>query len=299
MGFLAAFLLPILHGTCNIIDGQFSTKRFKNPITLLFYLRVTYLLSLVLLLGIFGLPTFPGLEVFALLILAGSLDFLAGIPFLTAYKHADSSVVGAYLSLGKIFTPIVAFLIVGELLAPVQYFGFLIIIVASVALGTKNIRKFKINKGLFLMLLTAALSSVQVAVLARATRSMEVGEIVFYFTAMQFMLPFVLLFIRKQRRDIARSFTTYKSLLPIFLLLAVLAATGWFASTFAMSQLPVMVVSSINALRPFYMLTVGLVAHKIFNYSLNEKQSKREIVKKLICFLAIALGVAFSVGLFM
>lgn len=297
MGFLAAFLLPVFHGTCNIIGGQLSTKEFKSPITLLFYLRMTYVIAILAFLLIFGFPQIPTVGIITLIVIAGLLDILAAIPFLTAYKHADTSIVGAYLSLGKIFKPIVAFALLGELLSPFQYLGFLVIIVANVILGTRDFRKFKINKGFYLMLIVAILSAFQVALLKRASLAMDAESTTFYFVTLRCVLPLLFLLNRNRRVDIRKNLPIYRSLFPLFIIIAAFSTAGWFASNYANYMLPIVIVSAINSLRPLFILSVGLVADKLFHRSLNEKLSRNETIKKLLCFTLIVIGVYIAIGI--
>ncbi len=297
MEYISAILLPILHGTSNIIDGQLSTRHIKDPVVLLFFVRLTYPIIVIAFLLIFGLPQIPNVGSVALVVVAAALDSVAAIPFFAAYKHADTSVVTAYLALGKIFTPIVAFIVLGEMLAPLQYFGFAIIIIASVLAGAKSLRKFKINRGFFLMLLVALLSTLQVVILKIVTRETDAHSTTLYLAIAKFVLPLFLLFIPQKRTSIVSNVSRFRSLLWVFILLAVLNISGWLASIHANAGLPVVVVSSINSIRPLFVMAVSIVVGKIMRKQLNERHNQAEITKKVFCFIAIILGVVLAVRL--
>lgn len=162
MRILLAFISPISHALCNIIDNYMTSKLFTNVWTLIFYGEMVGILFLPLLF-LFERPDLsPPLMMLPLFGLLALIEVWYLYPYYKALSHDDTSVVASLFSLGKVTVPLFAFLMVGEILTCIQYLGFALIVVASSLLTYDKWAKLKFNKSLFYMLWTSIILSFEV-----------------------------------------------------------------------------------------------------------------------------------------
>ena len=298
MHVLVMFFVPLFHGVCNMLEGHLSKYSIKSLYSMVFFSMVTHIVGAAFLAILLGIPPLPGTSTLMIIFAAAVICIFLHFPFFIAYRYIDTSTVGAFLSLGKISTPILAFLILGEQVSALQYIGFGVIILASVALGWDGKSKLKINAGLLFMLATSALASME-SIALRSASGTDWFTVAFWFIIFQATLPFFLLFIKQARTDILATLPQYKSLLPYFLIITFFGLLGTFARVYALSELPVVVASAINSIRPILVLGMGMLAVRIFPISqINEKTSSKQITKKLLCFTFIIIGTWITIGLF-
>lgn len=213
------------------------------------------------------------------------------IPYYEALRRGDTSVVVAWLSLGYVLVPVLAYLMVDEKLSFVQYAGFGIIIAASVVLNIENPRKIKINKAFYLMLLSSLLLSLQAVLYKYALEKIDWISAVFYSALFSTLTVFGFLMPRIVRLNIKANFPRYKTKFYVFGLNEFVNQVGTVASIFAMSLLPVVAVESINSTQPLFVLGIGAALYALFGNRFKEDVSTVHLLRKSICFVFITAGV--------
>ncbi len=293
---LVAFFAPIFGATCCIIESRLSNYTFKRQTTMIFYVSVMNCVFLPLTL-VFGMPTIPSITALLCYIVLASIDVLYLYPFYTALKVIDSSIVSALFSLGQITIPIMSFLFLGEVLSLPQYIGFVVIIMASIALSIKGNKIPKLSRAFYYMafasLLRAGYAIVEKYVLIEDQNWVNM---VVYPTFISGVIPFLFLLRKNWRKDIIKSFPPYMDKVQWF----VLNEFFWFAEAVAqiygMSGLSPVVSVSIGATEPIFLLGFSYFLLKKYNIPLKEKISSRLLVKKMFCFVLIILGLILVVG---
>ena len=286
----AAFLCPLFHAVSNIVDAHLSNKVFRRLPTLIFYNCLTNFLAAPMVL-IFGWPQWYGWEIMSVLAVVGIIDVLYQIPYYEALRRGDTSVIAAWFSLGYVLVPVLAYFMVDERLGVVQYVGFGIIIAASVVLNIENPRKIRINKAFYLMLLSSFLLSLQAVLYKYALERADWVSTVFYSALFSTLTVFGFLAPRIARLNIKANFPRYKAKFYVFGLNEVVNQIGSIAFVFAMSQLPVVVVESVNSTQPLFVLAVGAGLYALFGDKFKEDVSSFHLLRKSICFLFITVGV--------
>lgn len=289
-----AFLSPASHAVSNIIDSHFSNSLFKKVPTLVFYGCITNFIALPVLF-FFGWPQAVPLHLIPLIFLSATLGFVYLFPYYMALKKVDTSIVAALFSLGKIILPVLAFFIVGEKLSNLQYFGFSIIILFNLILNIDNPRKIKINSGFWLMLLCSILVTVDAVICKKILMELDWVSTVFYITIIVNSFILSMLLVPKLRKDIVKHFGAYRKNFKLFILLEISDRFGSIPAVFALSILPVLVAESIFSVQPIFVLLFGVILYKIFGDKFKEDVSKNHVIKKIICFAFIILGVAMVI----
>lgn len=293
---IASLLSPFFYGTAMIIESQLSTKTFKHPTTMIFYISLMNALFLPLVL-FFGTPTIPSVYELSFYIILALIDIVYLYPFYLSLKVIDTSIVEALFSLGAIILPVLTWLLLDERLHLEQYIGFAIIVMSSVALSIKGRKIPKLSKAFYFVLLSSFLRTLYIVlekyILEQQTNWINVA---IYPNLISGFIPLSFLFIKKLRKDITRNFPPYLSKFKFFIANEFLCFLGMICTVFALSGISAVVNSSICATQPIFMLLMSYFLLKRYNIPLNEKLSLQIIEKKIFCFILIVLGVILVVN---
>ncbi len=295
IGILAAFISPASHSLSNIFDAYITGNLFKKISTTIFYANITNafgFLALMLLGPIHMLPI--NAVPFALLIGLINIGYL--FPYYAALRSTDTSIVAAMFSLDKIFVPFWAYLIVGELMTSSQYIGLGIIILFSLILNLEEPKKMKINKGFWLMLLVAIMLSFEGVFYKRLLQETDWISAAFWCSVLTFTIRLGIIFIKPMRHDIVKNFPKYKANFSKFCFIEIFDQLGNFGPIFALSIIPILVEASINSTQPVFVTVYGFILAKLFGNKFKENLSRKEFIKKLICFIFIGVGVNLAIG---
>jgi len=287
---VAAIVAPLLQGIANVLDNYLANRLFKNLWTLTFYSTLLNVAFLPLIL-VFQVPALPSLELLPFFFLIGLIQVFYLVPYYKALQKAETSVVTALFSLGRIFVPVLAFLLVGEVLYPIQYAGFLMVIAASVALSFNGKSGFRFDTSFFYMLLCSLILAVEVVVYKYLFESVSwstglVWPLVFsLFIALSFLL------VPKLSKDIITSRKVFKTNFRLFASEELLTFLGFAASLYAISLAPVTIVKGIGSLQALFVLLFALAFYRLFPRVFREGIDHRSLLKKSVCFALMILGV--------
>ena len=286
---LIAFLTPLLHALSCIVDAHFSNNIFKKVPSLVFYATISNII-IIPFLFFFGTPIIPPLEILAILFIISLIEVCYQIPYYHALRNIDTSIVVALFSLGKITIPVLAYFIVDEKLTLIQYCGFGIILLSTFLLNF-DIKKLKINIAFFLMLVVSLLLSLSSVLSKYSLQSVDFVTVLFWGSLFATSISLSLLFLPQYRTDIISSFPKYKKRIKLFLSNEILNQGGTLAGTIALAHLPVLAVKSIGSSQSIFTLLLGFVLYKIFGNRFNENLTRQEVIKKLISFITIIIGI--------
>lgn len=292
---LMAFVAPVLHSFTNIIDSHISNNLFRNPYSIIFYNSITNILVIPVLLC-FGMPESLTFATFMALLVIALTEVFYQLPYYMSLKKIDTSVTSALFSLGQITIPVMAFFLVGEKLHSSQYIGFIIVIFASILLNLEKGKRLRLNAAFYLMCAVSLMLSVQAVLYKYALENVSWVSALFYSTLFSSLMSTVFLLPRRSRRHIGRDWKLYRGNLKYFLTNEILYQAGEVPSIFALSLLPVVVIEGINATQPIFVLLFGFLLHRCCKRQFNEHLNTRNVIKKLICFLLMILGVILVVG---
>lgn len=285
-----AFLNPLLHGAANILDNYVSNRLFKNLTVLIFYSALFDLVFLPLIFFI-GLPKWIEPALIPLFAIVGLTNILYLYPYYRALQSDDTSTVSSLFSLGKIFVPLLAFLIVGEVISPLQYLGFFIIIFTSALLTLNNARAIKFNPSFFYMLLCSFILSFEIVIYKYIFTKVDWITGLTYSSIASFLIIMTMGTWKKNRVHIVKEFSTFKNVAVLFGAEELLTFGGLAAITNAVSRAPVTVVEAIGSSQPFFVLLYALILGRFFPRAFRERPDKKSIIKKFFLFTIMILGI--------
>lgn len=291
MVYLIAFLSPLFFALSVLIESFLSLDVFKKPATMCFYVSVTNALFVPLVL-FFGLPTLPHTGCWFIYFLIAVLDIAYLYPFYMALKETDTSIVSSLFTIGKVFIPIMAFVILKDVLSLQQYIGFAIVIFASLILTIKRGISFSVNKAFYLMFLSSFLLASRI-ILAKLALTIDTTWVntMFYPNLISGGLIFAFLLFRKLRPDIRTHFIDYKKNIKLFVLIEFITFLAVLSSVYALSKLSPTISSAIEATEPLFLLVIAMLLRPIYHFQCQELDVSW--TKKLICFILIIIGVVF------
>ena len=294
MNYLFGFLLISIQKTvisfANIFDGQLSRNTFKS------------VWSLVTLNGLLLIPVMPilifilkpgliTLNQLFLILLVAAIEFFYQIPYYKALRYADTSAVISMFSIGKFFVPVFAYYITNEHLSLLQYIGFGIIVLSSLA-ASLNHRTLRINKALYYMLPVSIIIAFE-AVLEKYGID-KIGWNTFYFWSLLLSIPFyltTLLLLRSVKKEVISFFKKplKKSYLPLYGQNIATWLSGGLGS-FALSLLPVTIIKAFGSFQSLFVHLLATRDEKYIGIKAGEKFSYR----KIIIFFLVGVGIILT-----
>lgn len=291
-----AFIAPMLHAVSNILDARVSNFLFKTNSSTIFYLGITNLFVLPFLILFGGVNILNiSINTLPILFVVALFEILYQIPYFKSLKRIDTSVVGAMFSLGKILLPVFAFIIVGEKLCVWQYIGFFVIIIATLCLNLKKGVSFQINFAFYLMLIASLMITLNTIFSKKALMEMNWLSFSFYYIVLSDVFLFLALLHPKFFKNIKKDFKVFKKNFFLLMLMEVVDRAAVLTGIFALSLLPVMVRAGISSTTPIFVLLYSFMLYKFFGSRFKEDLHHEKMLKKLICFFFIIIGVILTV----
>ena len=285
--YVIAFLSPLFYALSVLIDRFLSVDIFKKTTTICFYSCLTNALF-VPLLFVFGMPTLPDLNCFIAYVILAFIDVAYLCPYYIALKKTDASVVAAMFALGKAFVPILAFFVLGDVLTPVQYFGFFIVVFAAVALNMEKRFSLKLNSAFYLMLLSSFMRALYIVLAKYALNSDELWiNTIVYPCVISSIMVLSFLLIKNFRSDIKQHWRPYIKKFHFFVLNEFVCFLALLSVVYALSKLSPIISSAIGETQPLFLLLLVWLARPFCKI----QEANVPMLKKLVCFLLTILGI--------
>ncbi|MDB5194249.1 MAG: hypothetical protein JWN50_263 [Parcubacteria group bacterium] len=287
-----AFIAPAFYAVAETLDNFLSNKAFRHPLTLTFYAS---LFNLVFMPVLFFLnpPVIPPLRTLPIFLALGFVGFGYLIPYYKALKTDDTSVAIAFLAIERIFVPVLAFLIVGEMLAVRQYIGIALIVVSVFSLALHNSKgRFRFSKAVWLITVAALFLAFEGVLLKLLfDEGVTVSTAVIGESALCLVFGVSLLFLKRVRRDVMLSWPLFLKLSPIFLIEEGFTFLGQLTESSAISVTSVSVVKGITMTSPFFLLFYAMAGHTLLPRVFKENLHRKNIHKKLFLFCLLIIGI--------
>ena len=303
-------LLPILgrlfttgmHAGACINDAHLSNTVFKKVVPLIFYTQLMIYAVAIPAVLLFGMPSIPSWDVFIVLLIVAGVGVGYQIPYYIALRRIDTSIVVSMFSLSRILVPVTAYFFLDERLSAVQYIGFVVIVLAVLALNFKrntepDKKKTRINSAFFLMLAVALILSLETVFKKYAINNMDWHSVLFWYlvlgagVTMSFLLP------KNSRRDIIESSKALRNNNKTFGLMLLFNVPPMFSSLWSLGYLPASVHKALGSVTPIFTLLYNWLMHK-FGYGrlCKEEVLGKDIARKLFYFAIIIIGVVMAVA---
>lgn len=277
----------------NIFDKVLRTKHLKDSIALTASFGVSSLVTLSVLFAFIGVPSIP-LPNFVAAFLGGTLITYALIPYFKALSLEEASRVVPMWHFAPVFTLVLAVIFLGEILKPLSYAAFALILLGGFLISVRHIGEvFHLSPAVAFMLLSSLFFAASDVLLKFAYGTgvfWETYFVAFIGGTLSSLSLFVLPNIRK-------SFSNAMSSKPQrqgFLLLVILSTlAGFFGSVLwnrAILLGPVTLVSVFISFHSMFVLLLATVFSVKFPLFIKEAIDARTVGLKVAAVGLMALG---------
>ena len=294
-GIVVAFVEPLFHAGCNVVDHFLSNKVFPRLTTLVFFGSLTTLALTSVTVFFFDPPhaLSPQLLLFAFLIACIEVAWL--FPYYWSLGEIDTSVVASLFSLGKIVLPLLAFFFLGERLHALQYAGFFLIIFASVALSFDR-TKLRLNRAFYLMFAVSIVLAGEAILLKYTfTHGAGWGSVIFTVALFEVLIMSLLLVLTGAVRNLGDDIKKAREVGWMFAANEFFGWAGNAGNSLALTLLPVTISQAITSTQPLFVLLYAyLFKHKRPDF-FREQIGAGDIKKKIILFGLTTVGILLVV----
>ena len=292
--FIAALGTAFFFSLSNTLDSFFTNKVFPSTRSIAFY-SVCFNIVVIPIVFLVGSPDLtPPLGMLAIFALIGLFDVLYLAPYYRAMQIEDASIVTALFSLGRMYAPFLAYILVGEVVSLPQYLGFAMILAASVLLTLDfSEKRLRINRS-FWYVLIAALLIYSEGSLYKYTfiRDTHWSTGIFWAAIFSMVWMGFTLVSARQRTAVREGVPALKKTFWLFSMEELSTAVAVMLLVYATSLAPITLVNGIVSVQPFIMLgLIPLLAPLFPHQAFREDRSRRHILKKLLLFVLMIAGV--------
>jgi len=289
IGIASALLSPIQDAWAVILDSYFSNRIFQR-ITALVFLSSAFNVLVLPFVWLGGHPHLIPLKLFGIIVAISLIEVLYQYPYYWSFRKADTSVVTALFSFGKIIVPVLAYFIVRERLSVVQYVGYFGVTICATFLAF-DWKKFRLNQAAWLMLgVSAMLSLQQVLYKYCFEHGADWVTVLTWCSIVQFSLAGIFSLRPTIRRDIVTTAKSIRYIVPLVFLMQLLTWGGEATASYALSLIPASVASGIDSTQPIFVLVFAALFVKKKPDLFREHLEGGSLLKKILLFVVMAIG---------
>lgn len=287
--FFALGAVVVMSGS-SIMDSFLSTRRFSSGLTLTLYSAFFNIAFIPIVAAIGGVGV-PPLELVPFMILASLFDILFLIPYYTAMRDTDASVVAALFGFSRVFTPLFAYITLDERLTPIHYVGFALIVSSGVLLSLGGGVKLRFNKALWLILLSSGMVSLNSILYKYILTNVSWGTGMIWGSLFTVPWLIVLCFLPMIRREMQTSWPAFRASWRLLLVNESMTFGGIALSMYALFLAPVTLSSSMWGIQPFVIMAYAYLLKKFGWHGALENVVHGTAFKKIALFILMAIGV--------
>jgi uncharacterized membrane protein len=292
-----AFSGPVLWAISVHLDKYLVERFFKES-------NVAVMLLFTAFVGVLLLPfiwlyepsvTAPGLGSIALIILAGILYMVAMLLYLQALQTEEASIVAPYFQAGPLFGYGLAYLVLGETLTGRQLAGGVLIILGALSVSVRfayGARMFKTR--LAVLMLTCGFAGALAGLIFKIfALNVEFWTTTFWMYAGEAIFGCGLLLVPTYRRQLLATLrVNTAALLSINGSNELINLGGGLGNRYALMFAPLSIVQAIGSTTTLFVFGFGVVLSLLWPGLGREDLSGRELVKKGVAAVLVAVGVA-------
>ncbi len=296
---LITILAHFLNAAVVIIDKHIVSNTVLKPVAYTFYSGVFQILFLALI-PIVGF-TMPEGGLFVIGIANGALFIFTLLVFYKSLKLGEASrimpIVGATI---PIFTVLLSYIILGELLAIGQFIAFSFFIIGGLLLSSKIDRgKFSLAKGFLLAVLAGFMFALYYILIKYLYLRLDFFDGFFLFQFGGFLGAMLLLVSKNNREKIFSAPETIKKRTALLFIpnkiLAALAATLIFYAI-SIEGSKVAIINSLQSVQYVFILLFAFILSKKLPKLYHEQAGEKIIFQKISAIILIGIGLVLLVG---
>ncbi|OGZ26966.1 MAG: hypothetical protein A2365_01570 [Candidatus Nealsonbacteria bacterium RIFOXYB1_FULL_40_15] len=297
--FFVALIAPILFSVSNYIDKFLLSRYFKKG-------AVGALTIFSSAIGAFILPTIYLIQpsavkinpTFAVIIISsGFLYIISLIPYLKALEKDDSSVVVPLFQLIPVFIYFLGYILLGETLSLRQILASLLVISGAFILSLEH-KSGKIKKEVLgLMVLSCFLVSFNIVIFKVVAINEDFWTTSFWeYSGFALCGILLLVFIKSYRKQFFSMIRkSAGAVISINFFNEAINIVAKIIMNFAALFVPVVLVSVIGGLQPFFIFVFGILLSVFFPGFIKENLERKYLIQKLAAIIIMFAGTAILI----
>ena len=282
-----ALLAAFLYAVVGIVDKFTITKWIKNPfVPPIIFGAMGFLFSA----AIYFFQGFAQLSTFniALAIFVGIISVVASVAYFKAAKIEEISRLVPMIFISNVFVVILAAVFIGEIFTLEKYAGIFLLIFGATMISSRKF-DFKPGKAFWLAMLSGFIWA-STAVIVKYLLSFADFWTIFSYTRIgmfigilplaYFYLNDFFLAVRKHGNKV----------IGVMSVNEILALSGIFSATYAMSIGPVTLVQSLISVEPFIVFILSIIISIFLPKILKEEIDRKTLFLKAVAITAVIIG---------
>jgi len=296
--FYLSLVAPIVWTIVNHFDKYLLSRIFKNNGTgALFIFSGLFSIFVTISIILFfdsSVLSIPFRDILILLV-TGSLNGFAFYLYLYVLNTEETSIVVPLLQLTPVFTYLLGYIVLGEVLTSQQLIASLIVLcgvlLISIDLDIDN--KVGIKHGALGLVALASLLFALHDVLFKfiAVKDSFVNSTFWQYLGIACVAFLTFIFSKKYRNEFTQMFkSNHLKIISLNVFSEILYVTGNLFSNFATLFAPVVLVSVVGSYQPLFVFTVGILLTVFLPKIADEKITIRHLLQKLVSIIIIVIG---------
>ena len=285
---LATFMWSIT----NIIDKYLVDKRIKSPLIVFIFMRIISIIPVIILIPILNIGV-PNLYFLPFIFVSAVLMTLGIIIYYKIVEIEEISVSIPLFQFIPIFTLLMAFSLLGERLASMDYLGFLILILGGFVISIKRVSGlFRIGKVFWFVILASLVFSASYVIIKFVLNYVNYWETLIWvwifgiFTTMPILFSgkirgkFKYYYSRINRNDWGILFTNT--------IISILGSASYY---FAINIGPISPIQASENIQMIFVFIFALLLTRFYPHILKERFDIRALMQKILGMILIIIGV--------
>lgn len=294
---LVALLSRISFACCNVLDSYFRNLSFRNGFSQNFFGSLYYIVIIPVLYVVIK-PSWPEPQYWGGILIAGVFSALYLVPYLEALKYADSSVVTSYFTLGRIFTPILAFFMINERLSLMEIMGFIVVMLGAFYLSLQAQggagKKFEF-KPFLLMTLSGLMIALYTVSSKQVFDAWPWEKAFFYIVVVSSATSWLTYFLPSVKNHIREDMKLAPVIGRLYGLNVLFGLLGSILFFYSLALTKASYVAMAAQFQPFVVILLMFLARRFgLLKEVRESLDVAAVRKKSVAFFIMALGVLLS-----
>ena len=288
---ILAILATFFWACTNIFDKILRTKYLKHSIALTASFGIFGLLFSTLLFPFVGIPTIPIQNLVAAFVAGISVTY-AIIFYIRALSLEEASRVVPLWHLAPVFTLVLAVIFLNEILTPLKYYGFTLILLGGFLISTRHVEtRFHLSPAVVFMLLSSILVATGDVLMKFALSTGIFWQTFFVFYSGVSLGNISLFILPTVRKNFKKIQPLRKNNFIFVLFLSVLAgSSGQILFNNALLTAPVTLLSVFVSFQSLFVLILSTFLSLKFPKLIREHVDVKTVGTKIIAIFLMAAG---------
>jgi len=275
----------------NVGDKYIFTRHVRSFYVLLFWETILGAV-VVLLIPFFGLEI-PSTEIIILLLFVAVTYFLGDVFYFKAIQQEEVTRINILWSLIPVFTLIIAWLGLGEVLTLGQFIAFLFLAASIVLASLKTEKKLiRFSKAFWLMMVSCFFYAFYGVGVRFITQTISFGQVLIWVYLLMIPLAFSLFFSRKFRSSYKYDLQLLNKKTAVIITLAAWASLiGLLFNIWALSLGPAALVFAMESFQAIFVFIITLFFSLVLPRIFREEFKKADLILKITAMVFMVIGI--------